>query len=254
MARGAAPAAPARPAAYGGFTTTGVGAAPVVPGETVAARAAAVELAAADGTSVRVEPRSEITLVRADAVRWLQLQSGSVEAHVTKLVPGARFVIATPDRQVEVHGTRFHVSLVPADEGCGGGTITRVRVEEGVVTVRTFDGPEDRIAAGGEWPSGCAPRIAEPPARASTRARPARHHAAASPEPPPVEAPPSSTLAAENDLFAAAVRAERAGDSAAALRVLDQLVTRYPSSPLRGPADSERARIMSRVAPAPTTP
>jgi hypothetical protein len=226
-----------------------------MPGETLAARAEAVELTAADGTSVRVERRSEITLVRADAVRWFQLQSGSVEAHVTKLAPGARFVIATPDRQVEVHGTRFRVSLVPADEGCGGGTVTRVQVDEGVVTVRAFGSPEERIAAGGEWPSGCAaPHAVVPPTSAAPAARRVRHHSSARPEPEEASAPPASTLAAENDLFAAAARAERAGDNAAALRALDQLLTRYPSSPLRGPAESERARLVSRVAPGPAAP
>ena len=246
-------AVPAQPAPYAGFTTSGPGAAPVVAGETVAAQAEAVELTAPDGTSVRVEPKSELTLVRADAIRWLQLQSGSLEAHVAKLAPGARFVVATPDRQVEVHGTRFHVSLVAADEGCGGGTVTRVRVDEGVVTVRGSGTPEEQIMAGGQWPSGCAPRAAEP-SRASTRAKPARHQATSGSEPAVVQAPQPSTLAAENDLFAAAVRAERAGDSAAALRALDELVARYPSSPLRGPAESERARITSHAAPAPAVP
>jgi ferric-dicitrate binding protein FerR (iron transport regulator) len=253
-ARAPAPAAPARPAAFLGFTAAGAG--PVTAGETLATLADPLELTAADGTSVRVDPRSEVTLVRADAIRWLQLQSGSLEAHVTKLAPGARFVIATPDRQVEVHGTRFRVSLAPADAGCGGGTVTRVQVEEGVVTVRPSGGPEERIAAGGAWPAGCAPRAPELPARLAARpARRSRHHASAAPAEAlvPETTPSSSTLGAENDLFAAAARADRAGDSAAALRALDELVTRYPASPLRGPAESARARILSRApSPAPS--
>jgi hypothetical protein len=161
---------------------------------------------------------------------------------------GERFVVATPDRQVEVRGTRFHVSLVPADEACGGGTVTRVRVDEGVVTVRAPGSPEVRVEAGGLWPSDCRPAAPSAAAHPGARATPRPHRAQPPAEPAPAVA--ASTLGAENDLFAEAARAARAGDAAAALRALDQLVTRYPASPLRAPAEAERARILSRAAPA----
>jgi hypothetical protein len=234
-----------------GFTIAGPHLTPVAPGETLATRAEPLTVSAADGTSVRVKPESEITLVRADTIRWFQLLHGSIEAHVAKLAVGERFVIATPDRQVEVHGTRFHVSLVAVDQACGHGTVTRVRVEEGVVTVRASGSPEERIEAGGVWPADCPPRAPLAAARpvATTVARPHRAPAPPASAPAPAPAPAHSTLGAENDLFAAAARAARAGDAPAALRALDELVTRYPASPLRAPAEAERARLLGRATP-----
>jgi hypothetical protein len=252
LAHAPAPAAQLpRPAVPSGFTIAGPDGAPVTPGETRATRAESLALSAADGTSVRVGPGSEITLVRADTIRWFQLLHGSIEAHVAKLAVGERFVIATPDRQVEVHGTRFHVSLVAADQDCGHGTVTRVRVEEGVVTVRASGSPEERIEAGAVWPAECpphAPLMAAQPAAIAV-ARPHRAPAPPAAARAPAPAPAHSTLGAENDLFAAAARAARAGDAPAALRALDELVTRYPASPLRAPAEAERVRLLGRAAP-----
>jgi hypothetical protein len=252
----AAPATAARGAftvarAVGASFASGDGARPATAGaafasgETIVSGAEAVALAGDDGTEVRVAPRSEVALVRADVVRWFQLQSGSLEAHVTKLGAGERFVVATPDRQVEVRGTRFRVSLAPADEACGGGSVTRVAVDEGVVTVRAAGGGEERVVAGGRWPSGdcgAAPAPTAPGARRRLHPRP-EPRATATATPAGERAAPS-TLAAENDLFGQAARAERAGDATAALRLLDQLIARYPQSPLRETAEAERRRLL----------
>lgn len=58
-----------------------------------------------------------------------------------------------------------------------------------------------------------------------------------------------STLAAQNRLFERALRARDRGDLGEAVRLLDLLVTRYPSSPLYVSARSERSRIAARIAP-----
>jgi ferric-dicitrate binding protein FerR (iron transport regulator) len=238
------------PALYGGGRAARAVAAGdgFAPGDTLVSGHAALELAAGDGTEVRLAAASEVTLERADAVRWFRLRSGSLYAHVAKLRAGERFVVVTPDRQIEVRGTRFRVSLVHDDPACGGGSVTRVAVEEGVVTVTVPGGAELRVAAGERWPGGCAQPptpAAVAPAGAVARAGGA---AARTPAPRRVEAPSASTLAAENDLFGRAARAARAGDSAAALRLLEQLVARYPDSPLREAAEAERLRIV-RTAP-----
>jgi TolA-binding protein len=65
-------------------------------------------------------------------------------------------------------------------------------------------------------------------------------------EPPLSPAPPAavSRLAEQNDLFSAALAAERQGQHDLALRKLDELVTRYPDGPLSESARAERQRIL----------
>lgn len=192
-----------------------------------------VTLAARDGTTVELAPRSDLKLLRADSEQWLRLGRGEIALHVAKLQAGQRFVVLTPDAEVEVRGTRFHVALAAPDESCGRGTPTRVVVDEGVVVVRSAAG-EVRVPAGQRWPSGCAaPRLSSPPAVVTRR------------PPRPPAAPPASTLATENDLFGAALRAERSGDRTEAAHLLDVLLTRFPQSPLRDSAQRARARVMA---------
>ncbi len=227
------------------FTVAGTA---VPPGTTLRAGETGVALDSGDGTSVRLAPRSEAALVRSDAIRWFQLRAGALEAHVIKLAAGERFVVATPDRQVEVRGTRFTVSLVPSDAACGVGTVTRVSVDEGVVTVQGPGATIDRVAAGESWPSECR----SPAAARSTIAAPSRPHArhasrrAVKPAATSVPEAPVSTLPYENDLFTQAIRAERAGELATARRLLDLLIARFPSSPLRESAEAEREKLAAR--------
>src|SRR5579863_5883690 len=50
-----------------------------------------VTLSAGDGTTVELEPRSDLQLLRADAEQWLRLSRGAVALHVAKLRAGQRF-------------------------------------------------------------------------------------------------------------------------------------------------------------------
>jgi TolA-binding protein len=52
-------------------------------------------------------------------------------------------------------------------------------------------------------------------------------------------------LAEQNDLFSAAMAAERQGQHELALRKLDELVERYPGGPLSESARAQRQRILS---------
>jgi hypothetical protein len=202
-------------------------------------------LSAEDGTTISLQPRSDLTLLRADTQRWLRLAGGGVSVHVAKLMADERFVIVTPDAEVEVRGTRFHVAIAAADENCGE-TTTRVVVDEGVVVVRSA-GRSSRVAAGARWPAECA----EPPAAAPSP--PTGRSAGASkrslkgapslPAPPQDEVSAHSTLATENDLFGAALKADREGDRRAAAQLLDVLVSRFPASPLKESAEKARARL-----------
>jgi hypothetical protein len=241
----------------GSMTTAGGGAEPLAPGhgwipdERLQTDVLPVTLAAADGTTIALQPRSDLKLLRADAERWMRLGSGAVSVHVAKLTTGERFVILTPDTQVEVRGTRFHVALVPPAGDCGHGTPTRVVVDEGVVVVRSSQG-EVRVTAGASWPTGCAPSrgasSSSPSIRPPTQTKRPPQAAPSMKAAPPTdtsvrEEVAPSTLATENDLFSAALKAERSGDRRTAAHLLDVLVARFPKSPLRESAERESARL-----------
>ena len=210
------------------------------PGDRVRSQGAPVELSGPDGTSLTLAASSELQLVRADGERWLRLTAGAVAVHVAKLGPGQRFVLTTPDAEVEVRGTRFRVELVPAAAGCGQGTVTRVQVTEGVVEVRGPAG-DVRVPAGAHWPAGC-PEVGAVAAHPRPRARVA---------PAPRLEVPSSTLATENDLFSSALRAEHSGDRREAIELLDVLLTRFPHSPLQASAAAARERLHRALPPGP---
>ncbi len=197
-------------------------------------------LALDTGTRLRVGASSATRVTELGATQRFDLDSGTLEAEVAKLPIGGRFLIATADTEVEVRGTRFEVAVVPEPSSCAPFARTQVVVHEGVVAVR-FGGGEVRLPAGSVWPTCPAAAAAPPPAR---RARPA--HAPAAPA-AAVAAPPRSdpsTLAAQNDLFAAALAARRRGENAEAIRWLDQLIARYPDGPLIESARAERRRLV----------
>jgi hypothetical protein len=221
-------------------------------GERLRSDALPVALTGADGTTIEVAPRSELQLVRADVARWFRLARGAVSAHVTKLKAGERFVVATPDAEVEVRGTRFQVTVVPSDEACGQGVVTRVAVSEGVVVVRSL-GHEVRVEAGHRWPLDClaiggaTASVKRAPTRASSAVARASSPLSKSEPGPSVSA---STLATENDLFSSALKAGRAGDRREAVQLLDILLARFPDSPLKQSAESARAKLSEPIQPA----
>ena len=211
------------------------------PGDRLQSAAENVELQAADGSSVSMGAGSDLQLIRADRERWLRLSTGTVTIHVAKLQVGERFVIVTPDAEVEVRGTRFQVQVHPAKDGCG--RLTSVHVDEGVVAVRAT-GLETQVFPGNHWPDGC-PQVSAPVASSTARLRKqaTNHHLAVQGAGPAAAPTPASTLDTENDLFGAALRAERRGDRRQAVELLDLLLNRFPASPLRASALSARERV-----------
>jgi hypothetical protein len=205
-------------------------------------------LATKDGSGIDVQPHSDLQLLRADAERRIQLGVGAVEVHVTKLTAGQRFVIETPDAEVEVRGTRFRVSIVPAVDDCGDGTVTRVSVTEGVVVVRS-SGLEFRVGAGRRWPTECGePDVPAQLVPSAVRgAASLRHLRKTSSLPASALEESTSTLATENDLFGAALKAESAGDGRAAVQLLDVLLARFPTSPLKESAALKRAKLIGSI-------
>jgi hypothetical protein len=167
----------------------------------------------------------------------VELREGAVAARVAHVESGHRFVVMTPDAEVEVRGTTFRVTVVPPLEACADGGRTRVVVTEGTVVVRAR-GTESYVSAGNSWPAPCA-RAA---AIGTQKVAP----------PIAVSAPPmsASSLSAQNDLFADAMTAKRNGDARRAVSILDELVTSYPHGPLVESAEAERLRVLRELDPA----
>lgn len=69
------------------------------------------------------------------------LATGTLGVHVDHLSAQQRFVVALPDGELEVHGTRFIVEVK-------GGRTERVLVTEGVVSLRLKGEPQRRLTAG----------------------------------------------------------------------------------------------------------
>lgn len=216
------------------------------------------------GTSVTLAGSSAFRVDSQGAVEHFSLQRGELSAHVAKLTQGQRFIVTTPDADVEVRGTRFRLSVLEAAGACGGGTRTRLQVSEGIVEVRA-SGNVIAVKAGQSWPADCSLELhaktlvaADLPAGVSVSAasaqpasadsKPARASAAAVSGTGAIgsnsEAARASALAAPNDLFAEGVARRRQGDASGALRAYQELLTRFPRSALAENALVERMRLL----------
>jgi ferric-dicitrate binding protein FerR (iron transport regulator) len=206
------------------------------------------------GTSMKVEPAGALEIVGAGSAQRFTLLRGAVRADVAKIRPGERFVIATPDAEVEVRGTAFRVTANSSEATCQGGARTRLEVFEGVVAVRRGESVT-LVRAGGVWPDCPAgPEVvALPPApvvpgstRSAVSAPERRASRAKTPAGPVVAQPdPASTLAEQNDLYGRAVAARRRGDRQAALATFLELERRFPGGPLGESALVERMRLIA---------
>jgi hypothetical protein len=205
-----------------------------------------VVLSVSTGTELTVEEGGEVSIVDSGPSEVFAVHAGAIRAEVAKLHPGQRFIIRTPDSEVEVRGTSFRVAVTEGDPACEGGTVTRVSVFEGVVSVR-HSGEEARITAGGEWPNGCTGRK-EPPAEArGEKARLGARRPASGPSSQIESVRPSSDLAEQNDCMARAFAAKRRGAIQEAIQGFETFVARYPTSSLVESALAERMRLLRGV-------
>ena len=214
------------------------------------------------GTHITLGVSSRLRLVEQSQRKRFSLESGSFFAKVAKLGADERFVVATPDAEVEVRGTAFRVTLVAGEASCAGGSPTRLDVSEGVVVVR-HAGTEVRVAGGEHWPS-CDVRtsaVTQKDLPASSPVAPVAVTAPATPATLPApagtsatrEAPASaassteasSRLAAQNDLFDEGMRLKKRGDVGGAIARFDRLVAQYPGGPLSETAEVERMRLLA---------
>ena len=189
-------------------------------------------LAFSTGTSVLVGEGTDVMLGGDGATQLLRLNAGWIDLHVAKLADNQKFLVDTPDSEVEVRGTRFRVTLARADASCGNGTTTRVVVTEGVVVVRHAN-VESRVAAGEQWPAGCVPPSASM-SSAAGRAQESSGGASLG----------NSSLAEQNDLFGEALAHKRRGEVTLALASFERFVDQYPASALAESAIAERMRLL----------
>lgn len=209
------------------------------------------------GTSMTLAGATAFRVESQGAIEHFSLQRGELSAHVAKLTHGQRFIVTTPDAEIEVRGTRFRLGVLAQPASCGVGGRTRLEVSEGVVEVRASGRVID-VKAGQHWPLDCS--IAAAPG-ADSSALSAPTHAAA--PPPKLVAQATSTtapseegerkrerasaLTAPNDLFAEGVAKRRQGDVSGALRAYEELWTRFPRSALAENALVERMRLLAHL-------
>jgi hypothetical protein len=205
-----------------------------------------VVLSVSTGTRLTVEEGGDVSIVDSGPAEVFAVRAGAVRAEVAKLQAGQRFVIRSPDAEVEVRGTSFRVAVAEADPACEGGTVTRVSVFEGVVTVR-HAGQEARIAAGQSWPSGC---VAKPEAGSvhAAKGRVAARPLTAETGPAVLEEI-SSDLREQNDCIARAFAAKRRGATREAIEGFETFVARYPASPLVENALVQRMQLLHGLDP-----
>jgi ferric-dicitrate binding protein FerR (iron transport regulator) len=224
----------------------GPGVALQVGGRIATASGGGARLELSTGTSLELESASILSIQHQDTLQRFALAQGAVNAKVAKLGSGERFLIDTPDAQIEVRGTAFRLQVLAAAEACGDGTRTRLQVREGVVEVRAGNRLA-RVAAGELWPPTCGVAAVTPvasgPVPGATPADAGKGPRRTG-QPSVLRATSSSSLVVQNDLFERGVRAERQGDVEAALQAYAELLARHPSSPLAENALAGRMRLL----------
>lgn len=165
------------------------------------------------------------------------MRGGVASFHVERVRAAGRFVVAVPDGEIEVRGTRFVVDVQD-------GKTRSVTVVEGIVEVRlgSFAG---LLRAGERWPSAepvvsasVAPAPALPPASgvavapsAPSGLPPTRPGAVPSPAPPAAPSPAASATKTEapGARFAECMRAFDAGDYGRADALFGGFARDFPS-------------------------
>jgi hypothetical protein len=128
-----------------------------------------MDLTLAGGVTVSLEEKARFRFYRSEVA----LESGKIKVLVPR--PGTPFSVSTPVAVLGVRGTRFEVEVTPA--------ATQVRLESGVLQVRTVSGLETRLST--------------PPQSLTILADGTLSHTGSSPgptepEPAPNPAPPSA--------------------------------------------------------------
>jgi ferric-dicitrate binding protein FerR (iron transport regulator) len=205
--------------------------------------ASSAEVTLESGAIVELDPQTRLDLgpdlPGASHDEHMELAFGKIGVRVPKLPKGRGLTISTQNAKVTVHGTAFDVIVRRVESAA---TTTTVSVHEGRVSVES-EGREIVLGPGSNWSS--SPAIESAPEESIAAAGSTAAEAPASPTRPRKSA---STLGRENALFRAAIAARQGGDPERAARILDQLLTQFPDTPLAGAAKEERMRALSEAA------
>jgi transmembrane sensor len=208
----------------------------------------ALSVTLTDGSSLRVEPRSRVEVGdRKPSALKLVLARGRIACDVTHR-EGRSFVVSAGGVEVRVVGTRFSV----AKEEAEGGARVEVRVERGIVEVRSPGGEISRVEAGHSWSQVTKTERNDPAAGEGSEPG-AEPEAAAEVEAPARRAPPAGKahVAARPAHAAADAREQfeqargewRAGRIDAAAKTYQALLTSHPHDPRAGLAAFELGRL-----------
>jgi hypothetical protein len=211
-------------------------------GELATAAESSARLRTPEGIELELLAQTRISLGRIEArASEVRLMSGSLRCTVPHTTTSG-FRVITPDVTVLDQGTVFSVSL---DES---GQTSRVSVEEGEVTVASARG-RVRVRAPDSWSSlaswlGPSPSLE--PATSGGSERPfvgvaKQVHSSGS-----ATGRQAANLEEEAQLLRDGLAAERQGRAADAAATLNELLSKYPRSPLAPDARQALARVRAR--------
>jgi ferric-dicitrate binding protein FerR (iron transport regulator) len=197
-----------------------------------------------DGMELELQENSTVSLKELGVSRTaaaLRLDRGRVRCAIPH-DPSRVFSVVTADARIVDVGTVFSVSVVPSETGAK----TLVQVEEGEVMVE-HAGKQVRLRAPASWSSlvEAEPVALEPPTSSSAEVEPASP--VSQRRDTPAGKKRRDTLDAETQLLQAGLASEQRGDYRGAVRDLEQLVKRYPGSPLAPDARAALARVKGRL-------
>jgi hypothetical protein len=188
-----------------------------------ARRSATVDAVATPAFDVVASGPARWSSERLGALGHVVLVDGAVWVHVERTRSDQRFLLTTPDGEIEVRGTRF-LTVV------GKGSTNHVEVSAGIVSLRLRGEREITLRAGESWDRPIAegepaPVAAAPPAKASASRSPKTVVRPAS------EQPDNAAREPAVDPFVAGVQAFRSGDYASADEQLARFAIETPADP-----------------------
>jgi ferric-dicitrate binding protein FerR (iron transport regulator) len=130
----------------------------------------------ANGTRITLSSSAHLRVDALGSTRRFSLTSGQLQAHVAKLGQGERFVVSTPDSEVEVRGTVFTVAVDSPPRCRDSVSSSTVSVSEGAVWVRSGD-KQVVLQPGESWATPCyEPRSPAPETGRARAGGDARSH------------------------------------------------------------------------------
>lgn len=191
------------------------------------------------GARMELSQAARITLEGTQVNEAVRLAQGRVDLAVPPLGT-RRLSVLTPNAVVTVVGTRFSVSVDHETRSC-------VAVSEGRVAIDSH-GQQLSLTPGESWSSDGRPcfeaaAIPPPTPAAPTASTPPIQRSSPRLPPSAGEERKSGSLAEQNRLFAAALRARDQGDLERARKYWSELVQRYPDATLAPPARRELEKL-----------